>query len=88
MATKDDVAQWMADEARSKPHLPQDRAARHIRNEFGGEFTYRNENHNWAIDRDVLGKFNELTKDDVVWERRYRRWRKRRPTDKAGRQQR
>jgi hypothetical protein len=87
MATAQEVAAWMADEMKRSGSLSQTRAARQIKEQFGDEFVYRNENRNWAIQPDVLEAFNELTKDTVVWIKKTRRWRTRKETDKPGRQQ-
>jgi hypothetical protein len=56
-----------------------------IRKKFGEEFTHRNRNGNWAIDKDVLAAFREVTDDTVVWEKGARLWRLRRPSDPPGR---
>jgi hypothetical protein len=87
MATAHEVAQWMVDRV-EEGRLRQDSAARRIRAEFGEEFTYKNKNHNWAIRKEVLDAFNELTGDEVVWSKGDRLWRKRGENDKPGRQQR
>jgi hypothetical protein len=87
MTTADDVAQWMVDEVMRRGTLDQETAAHQIRMKFGKDFTYTNENGNWAIDRKVLSAFKKLTGDTVVWDRSYREWRKRQTYDKPGRQQ-
>ena len=87
MATNEDVAEWMAKEVRARPVLNQTTAAREMKNEFGEEFTYKNKNGNRAIKKSVLDAFNRLTEEDVVWVKKNQRWRKRKVTDKPGRQQ-
>jgi hypothetical protein len=87
VATIDEVAGWMRSEVVSRRRLEQETAARRIRKLFGEDFTYQNENGNWAIRKDVLAAFRTLTGDSVIWDRSYREWRQRRPTDKPGRQQ-
>jgi len=87
MTTAKDVAQWMFDEVNRRSALDQETAAHQIRMKFGKEFTYENENGNWAINKAVLAAFRKLSGDSVVWELRYREWRKRQSSDNAGRQQ-
>ena len=67
--------------------LRQDQAAYDIKSTFGNEFTYINEHGNLAIDRRVLREFRTLTKDDVVWDRGERMWRRRASWDEDGRVQ-
>jgi hypothetical protein len=86
MPTVAEIAQWMLNQV-EEGRLPQDRAARNIRAEFGEEFVYKNENRNWAIRKDILKEFKKISGDDVIWERGDREWRKQRPNDKQGRQQ-
>jgi hypothetical protein len=71
-----------------RPVLTQKQAVRIILQDFDGVFLYKNKRHHWAIDRLVLSAFLKLTGDDVVWERGKQRWRRRRDSDKPGRQQR
>lgn len=87
MTTAKDVAQWMFDEVRRRNVLEQETAAHQIRMKFGKEFTYENENGNWAINKDVLAAFRKLTGDSIVWDRGSREWRKRHQSDQPGRQQ-
>jgi hypothetical protein len=87
MATKEEVANWMVNEVNTKPHLYQEGAARTINNQFGEEFTYKNKNHNLAINKEVLDEFNKQTKETVVWIKSDRCWRLRKERDKPSRQQ-
>jgi len=77
----------MFEEVRQRPDLDQDTAVDQIIKKFGKQFTYDNDNGNLAIRKDVLKAFLKLTKDSVVWDREYRSWRMRKPSDKPGRQQ-
>jgi hypothetical protein len=51
---------------------------------FGEEYVYQNENHNWAIRKEILEEFRRLTPDGVVWSRSEQLWRKRREYDPPG----
>lgn len=85
MATAQEVAEWIVGQLQENAFLYQARVARHVRQEFGEEFTYRNKNGNWAIRKDVLDEFRKLTPTDVVWSRSTQAWRRRRPNDPEGR---
>jgi len=88
MSTAREVAEWMAVEVEREGLLIQKVAAFEIEKRFGKEFVYVNENGNRAINEEVLNEFDKLApKEKVVWVRKARFWRKREPTDKAGRQQ-
>lgn len=82
-----DVAAWMLEDLLQKKFLYQEQVAWDIQKRFGKSFVYDNANGNLAISKSVLKKFNELTKERVVWSRGERYWRARIPTDKPGRQQ-
>jgi len=77
----------MLEEVQDADFLTQKRAAREIRDRFGEEFVYKNENRNWAIRGDVLEAFREASGNEIIWKKGTRRWRVRRETDKPGRQQ-
>jgi hypothetical protein len=85
-ATIADVAKWMMEQIGEKP-LYQDKAAWEIKKRFGETFVYSNENGNPAIVKAVLEKFRKVSGDDVVWSRGDYCWRRRRASDKPGRQQ-
>ncbi len=87
MYTIDDVADWMRSQVINSPRLYQEYAARQIKNQFGSDFVYTNDNGNLAIDKKVLAKFKRLTGDIVIWERGDKAWRKRSAHDQTGRQQ-
>jgi len=54
--------------------LYQNDAAVAIREIFGDEFVYNNQNGNLAIRQIVLGKFRKLTKGKAVWSRSGHYW--------------
>lgn len=87
MTTARDVAEWMLSQLEIKPNLYQETASRLIRQQFGDDFVYRNENGNWAISAKVLKQFRDLSAGAVVWERGDKSWRKLHPNEKyKGRQ--
>jgi hypothetical protein len=81
------VAEWMLSEVEQRRCLAQETAVSDISTQFGQQFTYQNENGNWAISRNVLAEFRKISGDKVVWERSERQWRKRQTCDSPGRQQ-
>ena len=79
-----DIAQWMRREFERSDCLVQCRAAYQIIDMFGEEYVYQNENHNWAIRKEILEEFRRLTPNGVVWSRSEQLWRKRREYDPPG----
>ena len=76
MASAKDVAAWMVAQVNTVARLRQTTAVRTIRHQFGEEFSYRNENRNWAIVPEVLAEFEKLAPADVVkWAVGGRYWR-------------
>lgn len=85
--TPADVARWMFDELSREGFLGQATAAVEIAHRFGQQFVYENARGRPAIAHDVLVAFKALSGDVVVWCRRGRFWRPRRPEDSPGRLQ-
>ena len=85
--TPKEVAQWMLDELTRVKYLDQEVVVYAIKDKFGSEFTYDNENGNLAIDKGVLREFSKLTVNTVVWERGARLWRFRENYDPPGERQ-
>jgi hypothetical protein len=77
----------MEGELRRDEYMAQIVVAWEIARRFGERWTYANANGNPAIAREVLKAFEARTPEDVVWERRTRMWRPRRPYDDPGRMQ-
>jgi len=75
------IAQWMLEEVNTLGRLVQRRAASQIKQRFGEEHVYKNENRNWGINKIILDEFRSLSSDDVVWSRSRQLWRKRRDSD-------
>ena len=86
-ATTEEVAQWMLSSVLETGRLYQETGVYSIRDKFGEEFTYINENGNLAIDKNVLKAFRKISNDLVIWERGDRAWRQRADYDQPGRQQ-
>lgn len=80
------VAGWMLEKLESSGSIYQEDVVYEIKDLFGSEFTYENENGNLAIEQKVLAEFRKLTENTVVWERDERVWRWRQDYDSAGRQ--
>lgn len=52
----------------------QSQAVREIRNTFGEEWSYRNNNGKWAISKEVLKEFNTLKHARIQWDRGSQFW--------------
>ncbi len=87
LSTSSDVAKWMRDEIIEDKMMYQEHVVYEIRDEFGEEFVYTNDNGNPAISRAVLKEFRKLTEDLVVWEKGERCWRLRGEHDTPGKRQ-
>lgn len=77
MTTPEDVGRWLhatilENNARRSY---QSALVRRIRSDFGEEFSYRNKNGNWAIDKAVLKEFNRIRDEHIVWDRSDQSWR-------------
>ena len=81
MATAKDVAEWMAAQFEASMYLYQETVVYKIKNQFGPDFVYVNENGNLAIGKDVLREFRKITEGKAVWEKSEKAWRKLRATE-------
>ncbi|KJS00964.1 MAG: membrane protein [Desulfobulbaceae bacterium BRH_c16a] len=81
MPTDKEVAEWMVDQFNNQFWLYQEDTVYKIKNKFGTEFVYQNENGNYAISKKVLKEFKSLTEGKIVWERGQRAWRKLKPNE-------
>jgi len=87
LPTSGDVARWMRDKIIKDKRMYQEHVVYKIRDEFGKEFIYTNNNGNPAISRAVLKEFRKLTENLVVWEKGERCWRLRSQHDTPGKRQ-
>lgn len=85
MSTAKEVANWMHEQFGQNTYLYQEDVVWKIKQQFGADFVYDNENGNLAISKSVLREFRKLTEEDAVWERGARCWRKRNSIDGSGR---
>ena len=83
MATAQEVAKWMVEQMADGNYMYQQSIVYQIREKFGEEFTFYNQNGNAGIRKDVLAAFKNLT-PDVVWSRSNQYWRKRTDHDTLG----
>jgi len=74
------VGKWLYDEITqgSRSRVYQEKAVYEIKNKFGDNFVYYNENGNLAISKTVLKEFNKLKNQlsigKIVWDRSDRAW--------------
>lgn len=72
-----EIAQWIMTQIveRGRNRTYQRRLVPQIRELFGEEWLYKNQNNNWAIDRRILKEFGPLKSPNVLWERGDQSWR-------------
>lgn len=78
MAAKE-VAEWMVEQMGKSHWLYQETVVWHMKQKWGDEYVYTNQNGNPAISKAVLKEFRKLTEDTLVWERGERAWRHKKP---------
>lgn len=83
--TAADVARWMQQRIEAEGILYHGDAVQHITHYFGIRFLSDNRHGNPRLVDDVLDEFRALNERTVVWHRRERYWRPRRPGDPPGR---
>ena len=88
MNTAKTVAEWMLKQLDGEEtYLYQEVVVYQIRDIYGDEFVYLNENENLAIDKRILKEFRRISEGIVVWDRGEFAWRKIKPTEEfKGRQ--
>ena len=87
MASAKDVAEYMMRCLKKERFLYQEIIVYKIKDDFGDEFVYINQNGNLAINKRVLTEFRKLTEGKVVWDRGQGLWRKRESYDPPNRRQ-
>ncbi|MCS6137029.1 hypothetical protein G3496_19195 [Shewanella baltica] len=73
MANYKKVAEWMLTQFQGRM-LYQEEIVWRMKNEFGNEYVYTNDNGNYAIDKMVLAEFRKLTEGKVTWSRGEKAW--------------
>jgi len=75
VAAPAEIADYMISILERNNYLQQLTIVEEIKNTFGEEFTYINQNGNLAIRKDILLIFKRKTAGKVVWESGEKRWR-------------
>jgi hypothetical protein len=77
MSDKKEIGAWLLAFIREngERRTYQTQAVRAIREKFGEEWSYRNHNGNWAIDKGVLAEFGKLRDEFIEWDRSDQSWR-------------
>ncbi|MDV8148547.1 DUF6953 family protein [Arthrobacter sp. B10-11] len=70
------VANWLLTqiEAASPRHAYQSQLVAKIRKDFGAEWSYQNDNGNWAISKEVLKEFGKLKYPNLQWHSGSQSW--------------
>lgn len=71
------IAQSIIDEIRANGprRTYQSRVVRRIRDDFGEEWSYKNHNGNWAIDKKILAALRPFKDESIHWDRGSQSWR-------------
>ncbi|WP_239616249.1 DUF6953 family protein [Cohnella mopanensis] len=67
--TADEVANWMFGELKNSGVLYQEAAVNHIKEHFGEQFIYANDNGHESIDKEVKKAFKKLHGGKAAWDR-------------------
>lgn len=67
--TADQVAEWMVEEIRFRGILHQGDAIAYVKEHFGEQFVFVNENGNASLSKEVKKAFRKLHKGKVAWDR-------------------
>lgn len=78
-----EVAEWMIKQMGDSHWLYQETVVWKMKQKWGDEYVYLNENGNYAISKQVLKAFRKMTEDRLIWERGERAWRPRKPHEKG-----
>lgn len=70
------VASWLLAqiEAVAPRHAYQNQLVARIRKDFGAEWSYQNDNGNWAISKEVLKEFGKLKYPNLQWHSGSQAW--------------
>ncbi|RUT31852.1 hypothetical protein EJP77_10740 [Paenibacillus zeisoli] len=63
------VAQWMVEEIRQRGILHQEEAIKYVRDHFGEQYVFINENGNASLSKEVKKAFRKLHGGRVAWDR-------------------
>jgi len=64
-----EIAQWMLDEVKEQGMLPQETVVSYIKEKYGEQYLYTNENGNLSIDKEVKKLFKKMHRGQVAWDR-------------------
>jgi len=82
-----EVAEWLKREVlEGETYLSQGAAVAGISQRFGARFIHQIKGGGLGVSTRVLREFVKISKDSVVWSRKYRYWRPRQSDDPKGRQ--
>lgn len=67
--TEQQIAEWMVNEIKFRGMLRQEEAIEHVKQHFGEQYIFVNENGNVSLEKDVKKAFRKLHKGRVAWDR-------------------
>ncbi|WP_442955992.1 DUF6953 family protein [Paenibacillus sp. MMO-58] len=67
--TEQQIAEWMVNEIKFRGMLRQEEAIEHVKQHFGEQYIFVNENGNASLEKEVKKAFRKLHKGRVAWDR-------------------
>ncbi|GMK47990.1 DUF6953 family protein [Paenibacillus glycanilyticus] len=67
--TEQQIAEWMVNEIKFRGMLRQEEAIEHVKQHFGEQYIFVNENGNVSLEKEVKKAFRKLHKGRVAWDR-------------------
>ncbi len=64
-----DIAEWMLEELREIGTLHQETVVAYIKEHYGEQYLYTNENGNLSIDKEVKKLFKKIHRGKAAWDR-------------------
>ncbi|WP_442956093.1 DUF6953 family protein [Paenibacillus sp. MMO-177] len=67
--TEQQIAEWMVNEIKFRGMLRQEEAIEHVKQHFGEQYIFVNENGNASLEKEVKKAFRKLHKGRIAWDR-------------------
>ncbi|GLX67214.1 DUF6953 family protein [Paenibacillus glycanilyticus] len=67
--TEQQIAEWMVHEIKNRGNLRQEEAIAHVKEHFGEQYIFVNENGNASLEKEVKKAFRKLHKGRIAWDR-------------------
>lgn len=67
--TERQIAEWMVNEIKNRGMLRQEEAIAHVKEHFGEQYIFVNENGNVSLEKEVKKAFRKLHRGRIAWDR-------------------